>query len=223
MGVFHGPGEVDDRQEKENESLHKGNEDTQGHDRQRGEEGTGQSEKNAQNNLVAHHVSEQTERERQDPRQMPDDLDDKDQRRHPPDRPHKVFDVAGAMVFDADDVGEHHDYQGTGPRGVEVGGGRKEPGDNPDQVADEDVEKKGGRQGKEPSRLFTGRFHHELFDARDDHFKQVLGFSRYHGDGFGGQGTGNNQDRHEDPGVDHMRVCVGEMPQPDRFKNLHEK
>ena len=58
MGVFHGPGEVNHGQEKENESLNEGYEDPQGHDRQWCKESTGQTEENGQNNLVAHHVSE---------------------------------------------------------------------------------------------------------------------------------------------------------------------
>jgi hypothetical protein len=85
------------------------------------------AKQNGQDDLVSHHVSEQTESEGTGSGQVSDDFDDKDQWRHPPDRPHKVFDVADTMVFDTDDMGEHH-HDEAQEGGVEVGGGRKNPG-----------------------------------------------------------------------------------------------
>ena len=74
---------------------------------------------------MAHHVSEQTEGERQNACQVADDFNDEDQWGHPPDRPQKVFDVGCTVVLDSDNVRKDHDHQGAGEGCIEVGGGRE--------------------------------------------------------------------------------------------------
>ena len=84
MRVFHGAGEIDDREQKEHEPLDKRYENTQRHDGQWGKKSAGQSEKDRQNDFMSHHVSEKTERQGKYPGKVADDFNDKDQRRHPP-------------------------------------------------------------------------------------------------------------------------------------------
>ncbi len=67
-----------------------------------------------QDQLVAHHVSEKTERQGQDAGHMADDLDGQNDGDHPPHRPEKMFDVLGAVILDPDNVGENHHHQGAG-------------------------------------------------------------------------------------------------------------
>ena len=71
---------------------------------------------------------------------MSDHLDRENDRNHPPDRPEKMFDVFCAMIFQADDMREHHDRQRAGQGCVEAGGRREESGYQTDQVAGENID-----------------------------------------------------------------------------------
>jgi len=79
-----------------------------------------------QHNLMAVHVAEQTQRQRQRPGQVPDQLNRKNQRGEPDDRAAEMFEIAQAVLLDPDDVGHGKDSQSYGGVGVEIGRSRVE-------------------------------------------------------------------------------------------------
>jgi hypothetical protein len=84
-----------------------------------------------------------TERERERPGQFADELDDEHQRLEPDRDPGaEVGEIAEESVLpDTEEVDTEEDHQGQGDGRVQVRGRRHQTGDEPEQVADQDVEK----------------------------------------------------------------------------------
>jgi hypothetical protein len=60
MRFFHRACKINNRQQKENERLQKGDKNTQGHDGQRRKSGTGQQKKDPQHQFMTGNIAKQT-------------------------------------------------------------------------------------------------------------------------------------------------------------------
>ena len=101
--------------------------------------------------------------------------------------------------------------------------GGKKPRNEADQVAGGNVQKDGGDQRKEPAALIARDVHHELLHAREHHFEKILRLAGDHGDGASPEIGQNDQKQHDKPGVDHVRIGLGEVAEADQLKKLDQK
>ena len=154
---------------------------------------------------------------------MADAFNHKHERGQGPDRPEKMLEVLGPMEFDADDVGEHEGANRHGEGGVQIGCGREETGNEPDQVRDEDIKKKGGNKGEKRPALGPRNIHHEILQALDDQFQQVLTLSRHEPDASGKENTPHDQDGHDQPRINDMGRLVGKMPETKPTQDFHQE
>ena len=92
--------------------------------------------------IAGEHVGVEPDGERQNARTVRDDLDGKEQRREPPDRPEELLDVGGAVGADAVELVVDESDQGEAERHGDVGRGRLEARDKADEVGQQDKEQK---------------------------------------------------------------------------------
>ena len=119
MGMLHGCGKIHGREQEEDKGLNQTHKDTQGHDGQGGKKGAGQHKQNGKNQLVAGHVSKETDAERQEARSMTDQFNRQYDGGHPPYGSHEVFVVLGTVEHETNDMCHDHDHNGAGQGGVD--------------------------------------------------------------------------------------------------------
>jgi hypothetical protein len=82
--------------------------------------------------------------------------------------------------------------------------GEKKPRQQPCQIAQEDEQKEGGDVGEKAAAFLAGDLHHELFQAADHQFKDVLSPRRHQGNAAAGQESQAQQNEHDEPGIGDM-------------------
>ena len=98
--------------------------------------------------------------------------------------------------------------QGHGAVGVQVRGGRIEPGDDSAEVAGDDEKEDGGHDREEDHALFAHGVHEQPLEPADEHFEEVLKpagdklHAPHHDNGH------QDEDQHVEPGVGHLDKVV---------------
>ena len=120
MSVFHGCREVENGQQNKNQRLDDGNEYAETENWQRSKVSAGQHEKNAQQSLFRHDITEKTNGERKNTGQMTDNLDGEHQGNKPGNGAEEMFDVSGAVKFETENMSCNKDDQGTAQSNVDA-------------------------------------------------------------------------------------------------------
>src|SRR3990170_2471312 len=143
MRLFERAADVHHREEREYEGLQE--HDHHAQHRRKGKQRIRERHEHEEHDmdlLVSEYVSEKPEREGDRPGYMAYYLDRYHERHEPPDRAAKLLQVPQSVFLDAHYVGEDEYYQRERQRGVEVGGRRKESGNEAHQVRYEDEYRK---------------------------------------------------------------------------------
>src|SRR5690554_2380884 len=113
--VRDGASDVHHAEETEDERLDEGHEETEAHGQHRHDQ-RDQAREEPEDLVVAVHVAEETNGQRQGPGEVADHLDHEHERGEPPDRPEEVLHVARAVRLDADHV-RHDEHREAEDRG----------------------------------------------------------------------------------------------------------
>jgi hypothetical protein len=134
-----------------------------------------------------------------------------------------MFDVFYAVILDANEMRKDKHNKRTTQGCIDICRRGEQAGHDANQVAYKNVKKNGAGKRKKPASFFADVFHHEIFDATDDDFKEVLHFGRHKRKTLRGNGAADDQQQHDKPRVDNVCAHMSEMAQSDHFEKLHQK
>src|ERR1017187_3162303 len=173
MLLGNGQGEIAQRQRHEQVRLHHGYPDVQTEE-DKGKRDRNQREKRQGDQSAGKDVGKETNGEREHAGEVGDNLDHKHQRGEPPHRPKKLLDVSPAVLADAVIVVVEKGKERAAKRNNHIRGGRLQPRNQPQQVAEQDEQAQNGDEAEEALEVVTDDGFALLGDKLMDSFRDVL-------------------------------------------------
>ena len=170
--------DVEHGEHEEHEGLHGLAQQEQGIDGQ-GAQQRRHDEEEDHDDFLAADVAEETERKRERPGKVRNNFQREHQRDERLGRAGELVDVMGFPAGNAHHVVQHEDEERHADRGVQVGCGRVETGDQPHEVHAEDVNEDAGQQGDKFAPLLAHGGDDEIFDGVNERLEKVLQAARH--------------------------------------------
>ncbi len=197
VGVLDCAGKVHHREQAENESLDKTGKKPQNHHRHGRKVEPGQEKEDAEDQFFTKYVSEKTDRQTQDPRDVPDYFNGQDKRNEPPYGTHKMLDILDPVEFDSQHVGRYDDNQRTRSRGIEIGRRRSKSRNHSQVVAAKDKKPEARNEWKHEAAFLASDADHKIFHARYHQFEEILSTLGNHFEVANGKGAQTHQQQYD--------------------------
>src|SRR5258706_7206687 len=162
-------GDVDHREDGENRGLDDRHQRAQNIKNHRDHE-LGEIAEDLQHQVVAEHVAEETDRERDRPEHVGEELDQDEQRRQQQHRPHELLEVLEAVLARAEVVIGDEDDQAHAEIDEKAARRRREAGDQAEEIPQQDEKK----QAAEQRHVFAPLFAEDAVGEADDDLHQEL-------------------------------------------------
>src|SRR5438552_6943853 len=178
-----------------------------------------QQEDDGEQDVTADHVAEESQRERERPGEVADDLDHEHQGlQRQRDRTREVREILqGALLAHADPVIRHEHYQRARRGGVQVAGRAPHAGHQADEIGGDDEEPERGQQRQIAPALDAHHVVDHLDELFEDDFEEVLEPARHEPHVAGGRERDSRQDHHHEPRVGDV---IGNTRQADDRRML---
>src|SRR5512133_359950 len=142
---------------------------------------------------------------------MADNLNEKHDWSQPGDRSAEVFEVMCTVMLDSNNMCRNEHDDSASRCGIDIGGWRKEAGNQADQVGDQNEYCQRCNQGKERTSMLTHGLDNHVLYTTDDDFHEVLESTGDCFDHLGCQYRKYEQQADNEPGVANCvdrRICI---------------